>query len=63
MKVPRLRGLDLLKVSKRSVKSFLEHEMPTYARPRLALRRAPSLLPVMGAILVDVGRQVHHADL
>ena len=54
MKVLRSRGLEFLEVSKGSVRSFLEHDMPTYAAA-LAYRALFALFPFFAFVLALLG--------
>ncbi len=49
-----MRGLDLPEVSKRSVRSFLEHDMPTYAAA-LAYRALFALFPFFAFLVALLG--------
>jgi membrane protein len=54
MKVLRSRGLEFLEVSKGSVRSFLEHDMPTYAAA-LAYRALFALFPFFAFLMALLG--------
>lgn len=54
MKVLRSRGLKFLEVSKGSVRSFLEHDMPTYAAA-LAYRALFALFPFFAFLVALLG--------
>jgi membrane protein len=54
MKVLRSRGLEFLEVSKGSVRSFLEHDMPTYAAA-LAYRALVALFPFIAFLIALLG--------
>jgi membrane protein len=55
MRIPESRGLQLLfEVSKRSVRSFTRHDMPTYAAA-LAYRALFALFPFFGFLIVLLG--------
>jgi membrane protein len=53
-KVMGPRGLNLLRVSKRSISSFLEHDMPTYATA-LAYRALFALVPFFALVVALLG--------
>jgi membrane protein len=54
MKVLRSRGLEFLEVSKGSVRSFLKHDMPTYAAV-LAYRALFALFPFFAFLMALLG--------
>jgi membrane protein len=54
MKIPETRDLELLELSKRSVRSFFKHDMTTYAAA-LAYRSLFAIIPFLALLVALLG--------